>query len=240
LPDHADTPRGRQIVTSRHGQPDLAPSPNVTRHKIRARATHREHGHGGAVRASDKIVNINLGKNRCRNSAPNRPSPRRVTAPECHALGRCCFASWARCAWAWSMHEQFIGLRHERPGPTSAISTRMSSIRTGTVPSRAGEHQRIAQAVPPGLFAQGANIRASDAAAPVKLLPSQQQAGRLGTGDPRELPGGQLLGTRHRYCRLAGLADGLRRGSQQPGAGGQCDLALKIVQGWARPSSPAR
>ena len=38
LPDHADTPRDRQIVTSRHGQPDLAPSPNVTRHKIRARA----------------------------------------------------------------------------------------------------------------------------------------------------------------------------------------------------------
>ena len=38
MPDHADTPRDRQIVTSRHGQPDLAPSPNVTRHKIRARA----------------------------------------------------------------------------------------------------------------------------------------------------------------------------------------------------------
>jgi hypothetical protein len=38
LPDHADTPRDRQIVTSRHGQPDQALSPTVTHHKIRARA----------------------------------------------------------------------------------------------------------------------------------------------------------------------------------------------------------
>jgi hypothetical protein len=39
LPYHADTPHISQIVTSRHsGYPDLAISPNVTHHKIRARA----------------------------------------------------------------------------------------------------------------------------------------------------------------------------------------------------------
>ena len=54
-------------------------------------------------------------------------------------------------------------------------------------------------------------MRANDAAAPVKLLASQRQAGRLGTGDPRELLGGQRPGTRHQYCGLAGLAGDPRR-----------------------------
>ncbi len=45
------------------------------RHK-HVRSAYRERGHGGAVSpANDRIVSIDLVRNRCRDSAPGRPSP---------------------------------------------------------------------------------------------------------------------------------------------------------------------
>ena len=92
MPDHADTPQVSQIVTfpaqAASGTAPPCSSLSAIPHKIRGRATYREHGHGVAPPRQRQIREHAGWTEPLPWPPPGRPSPRRVTAPGCYGQGR--------------------------------------------------------------------------------------------------------------------------------------------------------